>query len=115
MANGKTNIFVASAWMVGLTLIFFFLPLINGLVGGFVGGYMAGDWKRALGAALIPAVLVSLVLWALFALFNAPVLGLFAGGTGFLVVVFADIGMFIGAWIGGLFAASGSRERHVTT
>lgn len=108
MSNGKENIFVASAWMVGLTLVLFFIPLLNGLIGGAVGGYKAGDWKRAVGAALIPAVIVSVVLAVVISMMNAPILGFFAGMTAFMLVLLADVGILIGAVIGGLFAGSRS-------
>src|SRR5690606_22057250 len=42
----RKSIWVASVWMVVISLVLFFLPLINGLLGGAAGGYLAGTWKR---------------------------------------------------------------------
>lgn len=101
MDTDRKNILVASLWMIGLTLALFFLPLINGLVGGLVGGYKAGDWKRALGAAILPAAVVALGLWIIMALLNAPVWGVLAGAAVGIAVLLADVGLLVGAVIGG--------------
>ncbi len=97
--------------MVGITLILFFLPFINGLIGGAVGGYMLGDVKRAVIAAILPAVMVSLLLLGVFTLFGAPIIGLFAGMTVAALVFFADVGIFIGAVIGGWMGAKAHQPR----
>lgn len=97
----RASIVAGSLWMVGLTLALFFLPLINGIVGGFVGGYKVGGAGRALIAAILPAIVVAIALWVIFAVFDAPVIGLVAGVAGAALVVLADIGIFIGALIGG--------------
>lgn len=91
--------------MIAITLVLFFLPLLNGLIGGLVGGYKVGAVGRALVAAILPAAIVALGLWLLFALGNAPFLGIIAGMTGAMLVALADIGIFIGAAIGGALAA----------
>jgi hypothetical protein len=87
--------------MIGLTLLLFFLPLINGIIGGAVGGYKVGNTKRALLAAILPAAVVAVGLWLIFALAEAPVWGLLAGLTAAALVALADVGIFIGAAIGG--------------
>lgn len=50
MARGETSLLVCALWMVGISLLLFFLPAINGLIGGAVGGYKAGSAMRGLGA-----------------------------------------------------------------
>lgn len=98
----------ASLWMVVITLALFFLPLVNGLIGGAVGGYKAGDWKRALAAAILPAVVAAIGIWLIIGLFGAPVLGFVAGATVAVVVLLADVGIIVGALLGGIAA----RARH---
>jgi hypothetical protein len=100
----RSSIVAGSLWMVGLTLVLFFLPLINGLVGGLVGGYKVGGVKRALTAALLPALVVAVALWIIFTIAEAPVWGLLAGVTGATLVVLAEVGIFVGAAIGGAMA-----------
>lgn len=100
----KASLIVSAAWMVGITLVLFFLPLINGLVGGAVGGYKAGGVKRAIGAALLPALIATILLWAVFALFDAPVIGALAGSTVGFLILFSDVGILAGAAVGGFLA-----------
>jgi hypothetical protein len=111
MDNDRTNVIVASAWMVGISVLLFFLPLVNGLIGGVVGGYKAGTPKRGIIAAVIPSLIVAAALWAIFAVFGGPVMGFFAGAAAGMLVLLADIGLFIGALIGGYFAQSRGPNR----
>lgn len=108
----RTNIVMASVWMVVISLLLFFLPLVNGLIGGAVGGYKAGSPSRGFMAALIPALIVGAALWAIFALFGGPVMGFFAGAAAGMLVLLADIGLMIGALIGG-YLAENRGSRHV--
>jgi hypothetical protein len=110
----RSNVWVAALWMVVISLALFFLPLINGVIGGAVGGYKAGNIKRALLAALLPAVVVALGLWIVFAIFNAPLWGLAAGTTMGIIVLLADVGLFLGALIGGAVANAGRPQRTLT-
>jgi hypothetical protein len=97
-----------TAWMVGITVALFFLPLLNGLIGGMVGGYKVGTVRRALTAAFLPAIVVSVGLFLILALFKMPGIGALAGATLGLVVLLADVGIFLGAAIGGHLA----RRKH---
>lgn len=97
----RKSVLTGAAWMVGLTIALFFLPLINGVIGGLVGGYKVGSVSRALIAAILPAVVVSLGLWALFAFLDAPVIGIVAGTAVAVLVLLSDVGIFLGAAIGG--------------
>lgn len=109
--DDRTNIAVASFWMVGISLLLFFLPLVNGLIGGAVGGYKAGTPKRGFIAALLPAVIVGALLWAIFGIFGGPVLGFFAGAAAGMLVLLADVGLLIGAPIGGYLAETRGPRR----
>ena len=100
--------------MVVITIALFFLPLVNGLIGGLVGGYKVGGWKRALGAAVLPAVVASVGLWVLIAALGAPVWGFVAGTALAVIILLADLGIFVGAIIGGK-AAEARGGRPVTT
>lgn len=97
----RSSIIAGSLWMIGVTLVLFFLPLINGIVGGIIGGYKVGGAKRAMLAAILPAFVVAIGLWLIFALADAPVWGFLAGLTAAALVALADVGIFIGAAIGG--------------
>jgi hypothetical protein len=100
-AHARSSVVIGSIWMVGLSLVLFFVPLINGVVGGLVGGYKVGSVGRALLAAIIPAIAVAIGLWLILALLDAPVIGFFAGAAAGVLILLADVGLFIGAAIGG--------------
>lgn len=97
----RSSIVAGSAWMVVISIALFFVPILNGLVGGLVGGYKVGGVKRALIAAILPAIVVGIALWVILAILDAPLIGFFAGAALGLIVLFADVGLFIGAAIGG--------------
>ncbi|MBC7659199.1 MAG: hypothetical protein H7249_05770 [Chitinophagaceae bacterium] len=96
-----SNVVSASLWMVGITLVLFFLPLFNGLIGGFVGGYKVGTPGRAIGAAVLPAAVASAGLWLLLMSFHLPVIGFVAGLAVGILILLSDLGIFVGALIGG--------------
>ncbi len=102
----QNSVLAASFWMVAVSLLLFFVPLVNGIIGGFVGGYKLGSVGRALRAAIPPAIIVATVLWIAFAILQVPVWELLAGMRRAALIALADVGIFVGAAIGG---ALGSR------
>lgn len=109
MAQAKdSSILVSSLWMIGISMLLFFLPALNGLIGGAVGGYKAGSAGRGLTAAVLPSIVVGLLLWGLFALFDAPVIGFLGGLAVGLWALFSSIGLLIGAAAGGAMAPTRS-------
>jgi hypothetical protein len=102
--RGETSLFVCALWMIGISLVLFFLPAINGLIGGAVGGYKAGSASRGLGAAILPAIVSGIGIWVLLAVFDAPILGFLAGIAVGLWAFISSIGLLIGAAIGGAMA-----------
>ena len=100
----QTSLIVCSLWMIGISLLLFFLPALNGLVGGGVGGYKAGSAGRGLGAAILPSIVVGVGIWVLLAMFNAPVIGFISGLAVGIWALISSIGLLIGALIGGAMA-----------
>ena len=105
-----SSIFVSSLWMIVISLVLFFLPALNGLIGGAVGGYKAGSAGRGITAAVLPSIVVGILLWGLFALFDAPVIGFFGGLAVGLWALISSIGLLIGAAIGGAVAPARGAE-----
>ncbi|MDB5050951.1 MAG: hypothetical protein JWO30_4022 [Fibrobacteres bacterium] len=105
---------VAMALMTVVTMIFYFLPLLNGLAGGLAGGYKVGDLKGAAIAAIIPVILVSAFLAGLFIFTDQPVLGLYGREAGLLVIVLSDMGILAGAVLGGWLAEAGEQKGSVS-
>ena len=96
------GIIVGAMWMVVLSLALFFIPGINGLIAGFVGGYWVGSLGRAMVAAILPALIVAAGLWVLLAAVGMPILGLFAGAAVTVLIVLAELGLFLGAAVGAI-------------
>ena len=105
-----SSIFVSSLWMIGISLLLFFVPALNGLIGGAVGGYKAGSAGRGITAAVLPSIVVGLLLWGLFVIFDAPVLGFFGGLAIGLWALISSIGLLIGAVVGGAMAPARGSE-----
>lgn len=92
--------FSAAAWMVGLSVALFWLPIVGPFIAGFVGGRRAVTVGRALVAAFAPAVLLAVAVVLILAAFELPVIGTVAGIGVALFVLAEDIPLFIGAWLG---------------
>ena len=102
-ANGRTT--SAMAWMLGLSVALFWLPVLGMFIAGLVGGRKAGTVMGALGAALLPAAIVGLAMFLGAALFlGMPILGLLAGFGASALVVANVVPMLLGAILGGLLA-----------
>lgn len=96
------SIVMGTVWMVVLSLALFFVPGVNGLIAGLVGGYLVGSLGRAMAAAVLPALIVAVGLWILLAAVGMPILGFFAGAAITVLIVLAELGLFLGAALGAI-------------
>ena len=94
----------ATLWMVGLSILLFWIPTAGPLIAGFVGGRKARGVGPAIVAAIIPAALVSVLLFLLGTLVSLPVIGALVGAGLFFVIAFESVPLLIGALIGGALA-----------
>lgn len=102
--ENQMNVVMGSLWMVALTTGLFFLPVLNGLVAGVVGGYMVGTTKRALIVAVLPGMVSAFGLWVVLATLNFPMVGFFVGSAMGVHILLSELGLFLGAAIGGTVA-----------
>jgi hypothetical protein len=95
----------AMVWMLVLSLLLFWLPVLGMFIAGLVGGRKAGGVGTAIAAALLPALVVAVAMFFLAtALTGMPVLGAIAGfGAGVLVVA-SVVPLLAGAVVGGILA-----------
>jgi hypothetical protein len=95
----------AVGWMLVLSLLLFWLPILGMFIAGLVGGRKAGSVGVAIVAVLVPAAVVGLLMFFLAtALTGMPILGAIAGfGSGVLVVANV-VPMLAGAILGGILA-----------
>ena len=91
----------AMLWMIGLSILLFWLPTIGPLIAGFVGGRKAGGIGAAFVAAIIPAILVGVLLILLGTLVDLPIIGALVGAGLFFIILFESIPLLIGAVGGG--------------
>lgn len=91
----------ATLWMVGLSILLFWIPTVGPLIAGFVGGRKAGGIGAAVVAAIIPAILVSVLLLVLAILIDLPIIGALVGAGLFFVILFESAPLLIGAVLGG--------------
>ena len=94
----------ATLWMVGLSVLLFWIPTVGPLIAGFVGGRKAGGVGPAIVAAIIPAILVATLLFLLGTLVSLPAIGALVGTGLFFVIAFESVPLLIGALIGGALA-----------
>jgi len=102
--GGSATFGRALAWLLGLSILIGWVPLIGPLVAGFIGGRVARRARVALGAALIPAALWAGVLYGISR--NEFKIGetyIYPGPLGFLAPVTAC------ALIAGALAGAGGR------
>lgn len=107
-ATDRGSLVQGGIWMLILAVLLSWVPLLGPLVAGFVGGRMIGEEKRALGVALVPAILLAVVLALVLTAFELPVLGAVAGFGALIVVAVQELPLLVGAWFGG---ATGSAAR----
>ena len=116
--KGHSSIPGAMAWMCGLSVLLSILlgwvpvvgPFVGPVVGGYVGGRRAGSAGRGVLAAILPAIVLSALIFVVgaagSALSHLPVVGTFvaallAGAIGIMMVVH-NVLLFLAALVGGL-------------
>jgi len=105
MSEGRGNVMAGMGWMLGLSILLAWMPLVGPFIAGFVGGRKAGTIGAALLAAILPTFLFVMVAGLLGALLGwIPILGqlwgLVAGLGGWVVSTAAGIPLLLGALLG---------------
>ena len=111
MSYQRGSVWSAMAWMVGLSVVLFWLPIIGGLTAGYVGGVKAGSPGKAIFAALLPGFLFTIIVMLLGAFLGwIPLIGhLWAAAAGMGAAVLGTmqvLPLLIGAGVGGMKAQS---------
>ncbi|MDH5643260.1 MAG: hypothetical protein OEY63_03585 [Gemmatimonadota bacterium] len=96
----------AMAWMVGLSVALFWLPVLGGLIAGYVGGSRAGSLGRAVAAVFLPGILMAVLGVVLGGILGSiPIIGgifgMIAGLGGAAVGAMNIVPLLIGAVVGG--------------
>jgi hypothetical protein len=101
----KGSILSGILWMVVISLLLFWLPIVGPLIAGAVGGKKSGGVGNALAAVFLPGIVFGVLLFFLATVMSGvPLIGVVAGAGGFILAI-AHIGpLLVGAIIGGILA-----------
>ena len=104
------------AWLIMfvLSLLLGWLPLVGPAIAGFVGGMQAGSTGSAILAALVPAIVVSAIVWLLGAVLDIAILATLLGIGVFMVLVVGALPLLVGAFVGGWMAEGRRSSSDVT-
>jgi hypothetical protein len=95
-------------WMIVISILLFWLPMIGPFIGGLVGGKKAGSVGRALSACFLPAFLAAVFIFVMLTLGGVPFAGFVLGGIfgGAMAVFILTHGFSLigGAIVGGALA-----------
>jgi hypothetical protein len=103
--KARTGLSTAMVWMLVLSLLLFWLPVLGMFIAGLVGGKKAGGVGTAIAAVLLPALVVAVVMFFMAtALTGMPLLGAIAGFGAAALVVANVVPLLLGAVVGGILA-----------
>lgn len=91
--------------MIIVSVVLFWLPALGPLIAGYVGGKKAGGVVKGITAALLPAILIAVIIFAGTSfLANLPVIGAILGLSTILIVAIYELPLIGGAVVGGALA-----------
>ena len=103
MAEKRGSVGRGLFWMILLSILLFWLPVVGAFLAGLVGGKKSGSLGNALLAAIFPALIFGALLTFLASVFTGlPVIGLVAGLGGTIFALSNVVPLLLGAFIGGL-------------
>ena len=103
--KSKGSIVKGALWMLLLSALLFWMPLVGPLFAGFVGGKKSGGVLGAMMAVFLPGLVMGVGLFFFASLLSGmPLIGVLAGMGG-LALTLSHVGpLLLGAIIGGLMA-----------
>lgn len=96
----RASFIKATLWMVGLSLLLFWLPIIGPVAAGLAGGWFAGTVGRAVLASLMPAVLLTALILLVSAAVSLPLVGGLTASVVGLVILLGDLPLVLAAIVG---------------
>jgi hypothetical protein len=101
----NNNVIKASLWMLLVSVLLFWLPVIGPLLAGIVGGQKAGNVGSAIIAVFLPAIVLAIGIFILTTVLSGlPLMGLAAGVSGFIWSGINVGPLLLGALIGAVLA-----------
>lgn len=105
MSKPEGSITSGMLWMLFISILLFWLPIIGPLVAGIVGGKKAGGIGAAIMAVFLPAIIVGAGAFVLASIASGlPVFGMVAA-LGGVTLALMNVGpLLVGAIIGGILS-----------
>jgi len=103
--GSKGSIVKGALWMLLLSTLLFWLPVVGALLAGVVGGRKAGGVMAAIAAVFLPGFVMGVAFFFLASILSGmPLIG-FMAGMGGLAFSLSHVGpLLLGAILGGLMA-----------
>ena len=106
MSESEGSITSGMLWMLFISILLFWLPVIGPLVAGIVGGKKAGGIGAAIMAVFLPAIIVGVGAFVLASIASGlPVFGMVAALGGVTLALINVSPLLVGAIIGGILSA----------
>ncbi|RKY85294.1 hypothetical protein DRQ09_07470 [candidate division KSB1 bacterium] len=102
MSEKRGSILSGFFWMLFLSILLCWVPLIGQFIAGFVGGKKAGGVINAIIAFFLPAIVLTVLLIFLVPFF--PLIGPLVGSAIVVTALVGNFGLFCGAIVGGALA-----------
>jgi len=100
----KGSVWAGFLWMLLLSMLLFWIPVVGPLIAGIVGGRAAGSPGRGLTAAILPAIIMAIIIVIASTLLLVPGVGLLTGASVILAAIVQAAPLVIGALLGGSLA-----------
>jgi len=102
MSDNKGSILSGFFWMLFLSILLCWLPLIGQFLAGFVGGKKAGGVFNAVIAFFLPAIVITILF--IFVVPFFPFIGPLIGSMVVAAAIVGNFTLFCGAVVGGALA-----------
>ena len=105
MSESEGSITSGMLWMLFISILLFWLPVIGPLIAGIVGGKKAGGIGAAIMAVFLPAIIVGVGAFALASVLSGlPAFGMVAA-LGGVTLALMNVGpLLVGAIVGGILS-----------
>lgn len=100
----KGSVFTGFLWMLVLSIVLFWLPIIGSFFAGLVGGKKSGGIGNAFLASVLPSLILGGFVFFMFAVVGMPFIGAFLGWGAIIISLLCSVFLITGALIGGLLA-----------
>ena len=97
----RDSITLASVWIVALSILLGWIPVVGPAIAGYVGGRKAGSPGRGVVAGIIPAIALGVLVAVVLAMFELPVIGTVTGVATVIWIAIEAIPLLIAAAVGG--------------